>query len=84
MLNDTDNSAEIAKLGELLSIGYKPLVFDGKESVELQFDKQFEQMCLALSKEFGGKAKEYSVMEYYSAYERLERINKELERIKKK
>lgn len=84
VLNDTDNSAEIAKLGELLSIGYKPLVFDGKESVELQFDKQFEQMCLALSKEFGGKAKEYSVMEYYSAYERLEKINKELERIKKK
>ena len=84
VLNDTDNSAEIAKLGELLSIGYKPMVFDGKESVELQFDKQFEQMCLALSKEFGGKAKEYSVMEYYSAYERLERINKELERIKKK
>ena len=84
VLNDTDNSAEIAKLGELLSIGYKPMVFDGKESVELQFDKQFEQMCLALSKEFGGKAKEYSVMEYYSAYERLEKINKELERIKKK
>ena len=84
VLNDTDNSAEIAKLGELLSIGYKPMVFDGKESVELQFDKQFEQMCLALSKEFGGKAKEYSVMEYYSAYERLERINKELERIKNK
>lgn len=84
VLNDTDNSAEIRKLSEFLTIGYKPLIFDGDESAELQFDKQFEQMCLVLSKEFGGEPKKYSVMEYYSAYERLEQINKELERIKKK
>lgn len=84
IVNDCSHEDEIKKLSELLTIGYKPPVFEGNESVELQYDKQFEQMCLALSKEFGGKAKDYTIMEYYSAYERLEAMNKELERIRRK
>lgn len=84
VLNDTDHSPEIVKYDEYINKGYKPLNFDGAESVELTYDKQFEQMCLAISKEFGGMAKGYSVMEYYTAYERLEQINKEFERIRRK
>jgi len=84
IVNDCSHEDEIKKLSELLTIGYKPMIFEGSESAELQFDKQFEQMCLAISKEFGGKAKDYTIMEYYSAYERLEAINKELDRIRRK
>jgi hypothetical protein len=84
IVNDTDRSAEIREFEKKISNAYKPLSFEGEESAELVFDKQFEQMCLSLSKEFGGQAKKYTVMEYYVAYERLEAINKELEKIKKK
>ena len=83
IINDTDNEEKIEKLSKKMSAYYKPKNFgNGEDNAEVVFDKQFESMCLTISKEFGGDVKNYSVMEFYSAYESLERQRKEFEKIK--
>ena len=83
IINDADHEEEIARLTKSMGGFYKPKSFEeGDENAEVMYDKQFEAMCLAMSKEFGGMVKGYSVMEFYSAYESLERQRKEFEKIK--
>lgn len=53
-----------------------PQSFMGEKNAEVEFDKKFEDMCLAMSEEYGGRVKGYSVMEFYSAYERMVKKNK--------
>lgn len=48
-----------------------PKVFAGAESAEIQHDRQFENLCLALSEELHVKPKEYSVLEFYNAFDFL-------------
>lgn len=61
---------------------YQPKTFSGKESAEVEFDKHFEDMCLVLSREYGTRVKDYSVMEFYTAYSRMEKEHKEMEKLK--
>lgn len=51
---------------------------------EIRFDRQFEDMCLSISGELHTDAKRMSVMEYYSAYELLDRRGKEMKKRLKK
>ena len=83
IINDTDHEEEIRKYEKLMSGYYTPKNFeDGEGNVEVNFDKQFEAMCLSISKEFGGDVKGYTIMEFYSAYESLDKQRKEFEKIK--
>lgn len=79
-----DNSEAIEEITKQIYAKQGVKSFEGKESAEIEFDKQFEEMCLALAKEFGGKVKDYSVMEFYSAYERMEKQAQEIKKLHKK
>lgn len=70
ILQETDRyNEEIEQLTTRLLTFNKPSRFDGKDSVEVQYDKQFENMCLIISKELNADAKRMTVLEYYNAFE---------------
>ena len=66
-----DESAEVDKLTTELLTYSKPKVFSGAESEEIQFDRQFENLCLALSEQLNVRPKEYTVLEFYNAFDFL-------------
>lgn len=51
----------------------KPKKFTGSGSVEIEYDKQFETMCLTISENLHTEAKKMTVMEYYNAYTYIEK-----------
>ena len=62
---------EVEQLTERLVLYQKPKVFTGHDGLEVRHDKEFETMCLAITKETGLDAKRMTVLEYYNAYEYL-------------
>jgi hypothetical protein len=59
----------------MLSI-YKPKVYDGTESVEIRYDKQFESSCMLISQKTNMDARKMTVLQFYSA---LDNIKKQLD-----
>lgn len=65
------NESEIERITiELLQYN-KPRQFTGKNNAELQYDKNFERMCVTLSHNLHIEPKNLSVMEFYNAFEYL-------------
>ena len=54
---------------EQLVLFSKPKVFTGHDGIEVRHDKEFETMCLLITKETGRDAKAMTTLEYYNAYE---------------
>ena len=81
MQTGADHSKEIEELNEQIMRHFTPKNFENDAAV-VEFDKQFESMCLVLSKEFGGGIKGHSVMEFYTAYNLLNEQQKELKKLK--
>lgn len=72
MQGDAQADKEADRLtGELLTFS-DPKRFDGKDNAEVAYDKQFEDMCLLISKEMHATASEMTVMQFYCALERLQ------------
>ena len=71
---------EAEKLRESLILFTSPRVFTGTDGVEVQHDKEYETMCLMITKETGRDAKRMTVLEYYNAYEYLSRKAKETQK----
>ena len=69
--HDEALQAEADKLRDRLVLFQKPKVFTGHDGLEVRHDKEFESMCLAITKETGTEAKRMTVLEYYNAYEYL-------------
>lgn len=55
----------------------KPMCFSGTGSAEIEYDRQFENMCLVISKNLHTNPKNYTVLEYYNAYLFIEKQEKE-------
>lgn len=69
ILEGKDVTAELEEIDFNL-MGYsKPKCFSGKDSEEIKFDKQFENMCLLINQKLNADAKSMNVLEYYNAYE---------------
>ena len=79
-----DRTPEIEKLTTALITYTKPQLFSGPESAEIQFDRQFENLCLALSEQLHVKPKEYSVLEFYNAFDFLQERAKQAEKAQKR
>ena len=79
-----DATLEIEKLTTALITYTKPQVFAGSDGVEIQFDRQFENLCLALSEQLHVKPKEYSVLEFYNAFDFLQEKAKQAEKAQKR
>ena len=67
----------IENMTEQMVLYVRPKVFAGRQSVEIQHDKALESMCLTISRETHADAKKMTVMEYYNAYEYIQRMSKE-------
>lgn len=59
-----------------LLIYNKPHLFSGADSIEVQFDRQFDRMCHIISYHLNVSAKNYTVQEYYSAFDYIKEIIK--------
>ena len=60
-----------------------PQIFAGSDSIEIKFDRQFENLCLMLSGQLNVKPKEYTVLEFYNAFEFLKEKAKNEEKTAK-
>ena len=86
MLNcilDGDTKENVDKVEELtdrMITYHKPKTFTGKASVEIEYDKQFEDMCLVIAKNLNVEAKKMTVLEYYNAYQYIMKQNKAVKR----
>lgn len=73
IINDNDNSEQINKIEDFLFGLYKPKNFEGKDSVEIKYDKQFETTCMYISQETNINAKKMTVLEFYNALGELKK-----------
>jgi len=71
-----DTAEEIKELDDFLLTFTKPEIFYGKDSAEIKYDKEFEEMCLLLQKELSIDISKATVMEFYSSLALLKKINK--------
>lgn len=78
--DDEERKQQAENLRERLVLFTRPKVFTGHDGVEVRHDKDFESLCLIITKEAGADAKKMSVLEYYNAYEY---ITKKSEKMRK-
>lgn len=84
ILNNKNHEDEIDALDRQIYGMLNVKSFEGADSEEIRFDKQFEEMCLTMAKEFGGGIKKFTTMEFYSAYEKLDKQYEEQKKQSKK
>lgn len=66
-----DETDDVEKINNQIILYSNPKVFTGSDGVEIQFDKQFENLCLILAQKLNIEAKQKTVMEFYNAFEFL-------------
>lgn len=67
---------EVNKITTELLIYSKPYLFSGPTSAEVEFDRQFDKMCHIISYHLNVSPKDYTVTEFYSAFEYIKEIVK--------
>ena len=75
---------EIEDLTAKLITYTKPQSFEGTDSLEIAYDKQFENMCLILSQNLNVRPKEFTTLEYYNAFEYIKDMNKKQQKQRKR
>lgn len=79
-----DGTDEVERLTTELMTYAKPQLFTGSEGVEVQTDRQFENLCLALSEQLHVNPKTYTVLEFYNAFDFLKNRTREAEKARKR
>lgn len=79
-----DATPEIEKLTTALITYSDPKSFAGSDGVEIQFDRQFENLCLVLSEQLHVKPKDYTVLEFYNAFDFVKERAKQAEKAQKR
>lgn len=83
--DDTTDESRLKAITREVLTYFKPQIFEGTESVEVQHDKQFDKMCIALSKSLHIQPKKLTTLEFYNAFEYLkEQIKAEEKALKRK
>ena len=57
-----------------LALLSKPRIFWGAKSVEIEYDKQFEEMCLILSHNLQVNPYSMTVLQFYNAFDYLKKL----------
>ena len=82
---DDPAGAEIVdKLTTALITYSNPKLFTGSDGVEIQFERQFENLCLMLSEQLHVEPKKYTVLEFYNAFDFVKERAKQAERAQKR
>lgn len=66
IIEDKDYTEEIADIDLSLLKSYKPGIFTGKKSFELNYDKQFESLCMLIGQKANLNAKQMTVLQFYT------------------
>lgn len=61
----------------------KPKVYGGSGGFEVEFDRNYETLCLSLSENLGLDAKKCTVLEFYNAVDVLQERARKAERSRK-
>ena len=69
IINGTEYGKQIEQIDNFLLSLAKPKIFSGRESAEIQFDKQFEEMNLFLRQQTGSNPDTMTTMQYYVAFD---------------
>lgn len=64
---------KVAEIDNYLFGLYKPENFNGTESAEVKYDKQFEASCMLISQKANMNAKKMTVLEFYSTLSNLQK-----------
>ena len=73
LVNGTDNSDRIDSIDEAIFLSRSPKLFMGSESVEVKYDKQFENTCLLIAQKTSMDAKKMTVLQFYNAVDNIKR-----------
>lgn len=73
LIEGVDLTEEIMKIDTYLLGQVKPDVFHGKNSKELRYQREFEEMCFILNQNINKEAKSMTVMEFYIAFKMLKK-----------
>lgn len=79
-----EKDRKVERLTTQLILFSNPGVFSGSESEEIKFDRNFEDVCLTLSEQLHVQPKNYTVLEFYNAFDFVQRRAKEAEKAKKR
>lgn len=76
IIDGVQSKSKVDNIDNYLLTLAKPVAFGSDTSIEVGYDKQFEDMTLVLSKHLNLDAKKLTVLEYYNAFEFLKKQNK--------
>ena len=82
--SNPDSTTVVEKLTNALITYSHPKLFTGSDGVEIQFDRQFENLCLVLSEQLHVKPKDYTVLEFYNAFDFVKERARRMEREQKR
>lgn len=80
---DPAASKTVSKLTTALITYSNPKLFTGSDGVEIQFERQYENLCLVLSEQLHVDPKKYTVLEFYNAFDFVKERAKQAERARK-
>ena len=76
IIRDKDNRIEIERIDNFLLSLSKPKLFSGKESAEIKYDRQFEDMCLFLTCELHLGIEKITVLQFYNSFDYIKKQRK--------
>ena len=76
IIRKADHTEEIDRIDDFLLTLARPKIYSGKESAEIKYDKQFEDMCLFLSHELSLDIDKLSVLQFYNSFEYIKKQRK--------
>ena len=79
-----ERTKAVEKLTTMLMTYSHPKMFAGPESAEIQFERQFENLCLVLSEQLHVEPKKYTVLEFYNAFDFVKERAKQAEKAQKR
>lgn len=77
IIEGVKNSDKIQEIDDFLFSLSDPKPFSGKNSVEIEYHKQFEEMSLFLQKNLSVSISEMSTLQFYNAFEYLKKMLKQ-------
>lgn len=76
LIDGVERKEDIEKITDTLVTWSRPQEFEGQANAEVRYDRQYEKMCIAMSQNLNINPKQYTVQEYFSAYEYILEMNK--------
>lgn len=85
LINEKDNAEDINAIDEFMLDLHKPKSFSGSTSIEVKYDKQFENACVLIAQKTSLNAREMTVLQFYNALDNIkQQAEKEQKRLRKR